>query len=187
MDVMECIRERRSIRKFINRVVSNEKITQILDSGRWAPSAGNIQNWLFIIVRDKGRKLQLSEASFQQYWIMNADTIIVVCSDEERIRPYYGERGELYSIQGCAAAIENMLLTAHALGLGACWVGAFDENMVKRILKIGDGLSVQALIPIGYSGEEPPAPKRLELINSVFLEEYGSKGVKPEKEIRLTV
>ena len=90
------------------------------------------KHWKFILIRDKDTINKLAEAALQQLWIASAPFIIVVSSETEKLNQFYGVRGErLYSIQNCAAAIQNMLLAAHALGLASCWVGAFDENIIK--------------------------------------------------------
>jgi nitroreductase len=189
METLEAIKTRRSIRKFLNTRVEEEKLVQILDAGRWAPSAGNTQEWFFIVVKDKGRKIQLAEAALGQFWLVDADIVIVVCCNIDRIRFAYGKRGEeLYSIQDCAAAVENMLLAAHDLGLGACWIGAFDEEDVKRILRIPGELRPMAIVPIGYAGEEPPPPVRIDLDRIVYFEEYGQSWVKrTERTIRTVI
>ena len=80
MEVFDTIFSRRSIRKFITKPVEEEKILRIIDAARWAPSAGNLQDWHFIIVRDEGRKFQVSEAALGQYWIARAPVVIVICS-----------------------------------------------------------------------------------------------------------
>ncbi|MCW1301070.1 MAG: nitroreductase family protein [Candidatus Nanoarchaeia archaeon] len=175
MDVFECIFRRRSVRSFLNRAVEDEKISKILEAAIHAPSSGDLQNWLFILVRDRKKKLQLAEAALGQMWMTTADVIIAVCSKTSRVTMRYGERGRLYAIQNCAAAIENMLLAATALGLGSCWVGAFDETAVKHILNIPPEIEVHALIPIGYPAEKTIKPRRLPLEEVVFFEEFGKK------------
>ncbi|RLG17549.1 nitroreductase family protein [Nanoarchaeota archaeon] len=176
MDIFKVIKGRRSIRRYVDRKVSRLDIVKILDAARWAPSAGNLQNWYFIVVRDKGKKLQLSEACLGQEFVALAPVVIVACADNRSIGMFYGERGErLYSIQNVAAAVQNMLLMAHSLGLGSCWVGAFDTEMVKNILRIPDNVEPQAVVTIGYPGEKPPAPKRKDLDRMVFLEEWGKR------------
>ncbi|MCD6575641.1 MAG: nitroreductase family protein [Nanoarchaeota archaeon] len=179
MDVFEAIFDRRSIRKFIDKPVEEEKIAKILDAARWAPSVGNLQEWQFIVVRDPGRKLQLSEAAVGQYWIAQASVIIVVLTKNDRVTRAYGRRGEEYFVKyDAAAAIQNMLLAAHALGLGACWVSVFDETAVERILKIPSEIDVHALIPIGYPAENPIPPHRIGIEYITFFEEYGKRWVK---------
>ncbi len=176
MDLFEAIFGRRSIRRFINRTVEEEKISKVLDAGRWAPSVGNLQEWRFIVVRNKEKKAKLSEAALGQYWMNRAHAIIVVLTNDRRVTRSYGARGaELYIKQDAAAAVQNILLAAHSLGLGACWVGSFDESIVRRILKIPDEISVHALIPLGYPAEKPNPPHRINLSHITFFNEYGNE------------
>jgi len=174
METLECIKNRRSIRKFLNKPVEWDKVGKILDAGRLAPNSGNLQDWYFIVVDDKDKIKKLAQASLQQYWMADAPIHIVVCSITQHAKQFYGLRGErLYSIQNCAAAVENMLLAATDLGLGSCWVGAFDENKVCEILKIPERARPQAIVVIGYAAEQPPEPAKKTLENITFLNRYG--------------
>jgi len=156
LDLFEAIKTRRSIRAFTREEISDREIEKILDAARWAPSAGNIQPWIFVVVKDPGTKRRLSEAALSQFFIEEAPVVIVVCADQERSRRGYGSRGaNLYCIQDTAAATQNILLAAHALGLGACWVGAFNEEEVRLILKIPRGIRPVAIVPIGHPAEKP--------------------------------
>lgn len=176
MEVFECISTRRSIRNYLDIPVEWDKIGTILEAGRLAPSSGNIQDWNFIVVQDEEKRKAIAEASLKQHWMSKAPVHIVVCADLKKSERFYGVRGNrLYSIQNCAAAVENMLLTAHSLGLGACWVGAFDENVVSRVLNIPDYARPQAIITIGYSDEKPKEPIRYPLTTVAFLEKYGNR------------
>jgi hypothetical protein len=101
---------------------------------------------------------------------------IVVCSESPKAEQFYGIRGDrLYSIQNCAAAVENMLLATHAQGLASCWVGAFDEEMLKRTLGIPDDIRPQAILPIGYASESPRETPRGALYDKVFLDGWGGR------------
>lgn len=176
MEVAECIRNRRSVRDFLNTPVEKEKVGQILEAGKQAPSAGNQQTWKFIVVREPGLRVQIANACVQQLWVGHAPVIIVVCADMEKMKRFYGERGEhFYSIQSCAAAVENMLLTAHDLGLGACWVGAFDEASIATILGIPEGARPQAIIPIGYAARVPKEPVEYKLETVCYIEQWDRK------------
>jgi nitroreductase len=180
MDVFECISSRRSIRKFLEVPVEWEKIGTIIDAGMLAPSSGNLQNWRFIVVKDEKKRMQLAEAALQQHWMNNAPVVIVVCSEMKKIRQFYGVRGErLYAVQNCAAAVQNMLLAANALDLGACWVGAFDENAVCRALSIPDDADMrpQAIIPIGYPDEKPAPQLRYRIENITYLEKWSRQNI----------
>ncbi|MBI2112273.1 nitroreductase family protein, partial [Candidatus Woesearchaeota archaeon] len=104
-DILELIQSRRTIKEFLPKFVSWEKIANVLDAGRHAPSSGNIQNWKFIIVFDPGQKRALAEACYGQYEIAQAWVLIVVCGEPERGERYYGEKGRFYTTQNCAAAV----------------------------------------------------------------------------------
>ncbi|NTV24060.1 MAG: nitroreductase family protein [Nanoarchaeota archaeon] len=176
MNVFEAIATRRSIRKFTSQDVPMEILGVVLDAGRYAPSAGNIQNWRFVLVKNQDNRAKIAEACMQQMWIGEAPVILVVCSEIEKIRQFYGIRGErLYAIQNVAACIENMLLTAHSLGLASSWIGAFDEAMLRRVVNIPEEIRPQAVIPIGYPDEVVPAPTHYMLENVCFFESYGSR------------
>src|SRR3989338_8621934 len=115
-DILDLIKERRTIQQFLPKFVSWEIISKVLDAGRHAPSSGNLQNWKFIVAIESEVKHKLAEACYDQYEIALAGALIVVCAEPEKAERYYGLRGErLYSVQNCAAAIENMLLEAHSL------------------------------------------------------------------------
>jgi nitroreductase len=176
MSVFETIATRRSIRKYTSQDVPMELIGIILDAGRYAPSSGNLQNWRFIIFRDSGNRQRIAEACQQQLWIAEAPFIIVVVSEMEKITQFYGVRGErLYSVQNCAAATQNMILTAHSLGLASCWISAFDEDMLKRACSLPGDIRPQAVLPIGYPDEIVPAPSRYTMENVTYHEAYGNR------------
>ena len=161
METEECISTRRTVRKFKSTTVDMEKIGKILEAGRSAPSSGNIQNWMFIIVDDENKRKAIAEACFQQYWMAAAPVHLVVCIKPQEVKRHYGIRGErLYSIQNAAAATENMILMANSQGLGSCWVSAFDEDKVKRVISAPDNVRPQAIITLGYPDEQVPSPPK---------------------------
>lgn len=164
MDVLEAIRGRRSIRAFKNQNVPEGIIEKLLDAARWAPSAGNIQPWEFIIVRKVEIKRELAKAALSQSFIEEAPVVIVVCANETLSYCGYGARGKaLYCIQDTAAAIQNILLAAYSFGLGTCWVGAFKEEEARETLKIPQGIRPVAMVPVGHPAEFPsPRRKRSE-------------------------
>jgi nitroreductase len=172
--IMDVIKGRRSIRRFKRgEKVSEEDLRKILEAATYAPSAGNRQPWEFIIVENEDTKNKLAEAAYNQTWITEAPIIIVVCANEERSASRYGERGRtLYCIQDTAAATQNMLLMAHSLGYGTCWVGAFNENEVRRILNIPIGVRPVAIIPIGKPDEKPTMPPRIPIQKLIHYEKY---------------
>jgi len=171
LDVFEALKSRRSIRAYTIDEVSDADVERLIDAARWAPSAGNIQPWEFIIVRDAETKQRLSAAALDQRFIEAAPVVIVVCADESRSGSGYGGRGvHLYCLQDTAAAIQNMLLAACALGLGACWIGAFHEEEVERVVKTPRGVRPVAIVPVGHPAEKPRAPPRRSLSETVHYE-----------------
>ena len=173
MDVLEAIKGRRSIRAFKSQAVSTEIVEKLIDAARWAPSAGNIQPWEFIIVRNPEIKRNLAKAALNQSFIEEAPVVIVVCADEIRSSQGYGVRGKtLYCIQDTAAATQNIHLVAYSLGLGTCWVGAFNEEEARKILEIPQGVRPVAIIPVGYPAEKPPARNRRPLNQIVHYEKF---------------
>jgi len=161
MNVLEAIKGRRSIRAFKSQNVSAETIEKLVDAARWAPSAGNIQPWEFIIVQKPEIKRRLAEAALGETFIEEAPVVIVVCANEDRSSQGYGIRGKtLYCLQDTAAAIQNIHLVAYSFGLGTCWVGAFREEEARKILKIPSGIRPVAIIPVGYPAEVPSTPNR---------------------------
>lgn len=171
MNVFEAIKERRSIRSFKEQDVKEEDIEMLIEAARWAPSAGNIQPWEFIIVRRHELKKELAEAAFGQAFVEEAPIVIVVCANENRSFQGYGIRGKtLYCIQDTAAAIQNIHLTAHSLGLGTCWIGAFNEEETAKILKVPNGVRPVAIVPIGYPAESP-APRNRRPISQIVHDE----------------
>jgi len=158
LDVLETIRLRRSVRSFRDSDISDDDVKKLIDAARRAPSAGNIQPWEFVVVRKREIRRRLATAALDQSFIEEAPVVIVVCADQKSSSDGYGSRGAyLYCIQDTAAATENMLLAACALGLGACWVGAFHEEEVRSILGVPVGIRPVAIVPVGHPAEKPQA------------------------------
>lgn len=173
MDIFECIRTRRSIRKYKDKPIPWENVVEILQAGKYAPFAGNVFNVKFIVVKKEDKRRAIAEASTQQYWMQDAPIHIVVVGEPEKAERYYGTRGaRLYTIQGAAAAIENMLLTAHSLGLGSCWVGAFDEEEIRRLCNLPEHVNVQGIVTIGYADENPSPPPKYRIEHVMFFEKW---------------
>ena len=176
METEECIMTRRSKRKYMDVPVEWEKAGKILEAGRVAPSAGNLQNWKFIVTTDKANKHKVAEACLQQWWMEKAPVLITIVAEPEESTQYYGIRGErLYCIQNCAMAAENMLLMAHSQGLGACFVAAFEEDRLKTVLGIPGPMRPQGVITIGYSDEKPPHLQKYKLENVVYFESFANR------------
>lgn len=176
MNIFKCITTRRSIKEFEKKPVDDKLIGVILYMATHAPSAGNTQEWNFIVVRDEKQKKRLAVAALHQNFIVKAPVVIVVCYDLEKVSLRYGKRGEnLYSIQDTANAAMLITLSANGLGLGSCWVSAFDEDQVKTILELPENLRPIAIIPIGYPAKKPEMPRRTPFENLTYVDSYEKK------------
>lgn len=176
MDALECIKTRQSIREFKEKPVEFDKITTIIEAGKSAPSAGNLQDWKFILITEESTKKKISDACEQQVWMDNAPVHIIVCSEPEKTQRMYGKRGqENYSIQNASAAVENMLLSAHAQGLGACWIGAFNEEKLRETANIPEEIIPRAVIPIGYPAQKNEQQKKLSVIDVTYIEKWNNR------------
>ena len=158
MDFWEVIERRYSLRDFDPaRDVAPEDVEKILRAAIRAPSAGNLQPWFFVVVREEKKKEALARAALDQRFVARAPVVVVVCADPDRSAMRYGGRGvSLYCLQDTAAATENLLLAAVALGLGGCWVGAFHEEEAARALDLPSHLRPVAIVPLGHA-TRPPA------------------------------
>ena len=173
MNVFEAIKNRRSIRAFTNEPVSDAEVEKLIDAARWAPSAGNIQPWEFVVVRDPETKRGLCKAAGDQDFIEEAPVVIVVCANMLRSSQGYGSRGvNLYCLQDTAAAVQNMLLAAHGMRLATCWVGAFREEEARRVLNIPTGIRPVAIVPVGHAAEKPIARSRRPLSDIIHRETF---------------
>jgi len=175
MDLFKVIEKRRSIRKFKTEPVAQDDLKKILEAGRLAPSGGNRQPWCFIIVRDLETKRALSIVANNQKFIADAGTVIVALGKPETTTklPYKLSSTRIPYMQDPMIAIEHMILAATALGYGTCWIGAFDEDEVRKILKIPEDLAVIAILPIGVSDESPTPRPRKPFREIFFKESYG--------------
>ena len=162
MKISESIKKRRSIRRFSGRDLTDDDMQLLVEAAHLAPSAGNLQPWEFVAVREEGNKRRLAEAAHGQSFIAEAPIVFVICAVPERSATRYGKRGvELYCLQDTAAAVQNLLLTAAHNGLGGCWVGAFDEKKAAEAVGAPPGVRPVAIVPVGYPAESPaPRPRR---------------------------
>ena len=137
-------------------------VDQLVEAARMTPTAGNAQAYQLVIVRQPEQKQHLSHAAYGQKQIQTASIVFVVCADLKKAQEAYGDRGRsLYCIQDTAAVTQNVLLAAHGLGLGTCWIGAFKEDEVKKVVNAPEDMRPVAMIPVGYPAESPsPRPRR---------------------------
>jgi nitroreductase len=168
MDMFELVRTRRSIRRYKKEAVPEDLLEKILEAGRWAPSASNSQPWKFIILRDRKIREEVAKATTYGKFLADAPLGIAVVIDPQ---------ASTHPVEDGAIATQNMLLASHALGLGACWIGAYGsvyEATVSELLRIPKGKRVLSILAIGYPAESPRSSrKELEELN--FTDLYGRR------------
>ncbi len=169
MDVLDAIRTRKSVRKYLSKTVEKEKLTAILEAGRLAPSASNRQEWRFVVVSDDETKRKLAEAANKQIFVGKAPVVIAACAETDGHVMSCGQA--CYPID-VAIALDHMTLATVELGLGTCWIGAFDESRVKQILGIPAEVRVVALMPMGYPSDLSVAKKNRLPFNEVVKYEH---------------
>ena len=176
MDVFEAIQKRKSIRAYEKTPVPEETVKKILEAARLAPSAVNFQPWHFIVITGSEKRKELSRGVFAKF-LAETPVVIVACGDTKASPKWC-------SID-VAIAVENMVLAATAEGLGTCWVGSFDEDQVKALVKIPEEFKVVALLDVGYArGKEGLARKIIGLVRKrktldeiASFEEYGKRSI----------
>jgi nitroreductase len=165
LDVFEAIKTRRSIRKYKPTSIPDEKLKKILETARLAPSAANRQPWGFVIVRDAERKKALAEVANNNKFLADAAVIVAAVGDPEVSRKWCEK--------DVMIAVEHLALSAAALGYGTCWIGAFNEEKVKSLLRIPESLKVVVVLSIGVPDQTPLTKTRKEFSEIFFEEEYG--------------
>lgn len=176
MDVFEAVQKRRSVRAYLPDPLPEDKLKKILEAARLAPSAANIQPWHFIVVTDQQKRKELGGV-FAKF-LSEAPVVIVGCGNRKASSKWH--------IIDTTIAMQNIVLTATGEGLGTCWIGSFNEEHVKKLLKIPENFNVIALLAIGYPREKLDLAAKVayffrgkkELTKIVSLEEYGKPLVK---------
>jgi nitroreductase len=152
MEVLTAIKERRSIRKFKEVPVPPDQLAQVLEAGRIAPSAANRQPWKFVVVTDPQTRKQLVPICRNQEFVGQAGAVIVACAPDPSLKWHMVDIG---------IAVDHMTLAAHALGLGTCWIGAFEPEPVQQLLGIPADVKVVCLLPVGVpDAEGVPKPRK---------------------------
>jgi len=169
MDVFNAINQRSSVRAYKATDVEEDKLKKVLEAARLSPSASNRQDWKFIIVRNGGAKKKLAQAAFAQSFIAEAPIVIVACGTEPKTFMACGQPAYTVDV---SIACAFMILQAYELGLGTCWIGAFEEDEVKKILNIPEKIRVVAMTPLGYPNQPPSQKFRKGLNEIVCFEKY---------------
>jgi nitroreductase len=169
MDVFTAITERSSVRAYKEAAVEEEKVTKVLEAARLAPSASNRQEWKFVVVRKEDLRARVADAAFGQSFLAEAPVIIAACATEAKAVMSCGQPAHTVDLSIAGAF---MLLEAYELGLGTCWIGAFNEGEVKKILNVPAHARVVALIPLGYPNQPPSKKLRKKLDQIVSHDTY---------------
>ena len=157
MDVFEAIRNRRSIRDYSGKPVSDAVLKKVLEAARLAPSARNRQEWRFIAVRDSAKRASLAQAAKGQEFVGKAPVVLAFCATEDDDMMTCGQKAGPIDV---SIALAYVTLAATAEGLGTCWLGAYHEDKVKEILGVPANARVVAMTPLGYPAEHPGARSR---------------------------
>ncbi len=167
--VIETILTRKSVRKFINKPIEKDKIELVLRAGMAAPSARNRQPWKFFAVDDRKLLDELAEGLPYAKMLFNAPLCIVVCGD---IRDKEDLTAQTFWVQDCSAAVENILLSAHSLGLGAVWTACYPKmdraETARKVLNMPDGIMPLCVIPMGYADGDSPVIEKWNSDNIIW-------------------
>jgi nitroreductase len=171
MELEQAILERRSIRRFTDQPVEKEKLEALLKAAIWAPTAGNIQPWVFVCVQEPKMVKKIRAVSPGMLWSTSA--VICVCSDQQKAAAAAGKGGPTLALFDSAMAAQNILLRAHDLGLGSCVIRSFNPAAVRELLSAPEHVQPELLIILGYPDQKPSPPPRK--TDTLFWETYGRK------------
>jgi len=170
VEVYDSIRIRKSVRSYLDKPIEREKLDRVLNAVRLAPSAGNRQEWRFVVVTDPEKRRRLAEEAAGQRFMAEAPVVVAACAETDGKIMRCGEA--CYPID-VAIAVDHLTLAAVAEGLGTCWIGSFDPDTVRRILEIPEQIVVVELLPLGYPKDPKPVTKsRLPLETIVRYEKW---------------
>ncbi|MGZ7208608.1 MAG: nitroreductase family protein [Methanobacterium sp.] len=169
MDFLDLVKSRYSVRAYKNQPVEEEKLEKILEAARFAPTAVNYQPFKIIVINTVGREDDLKRI-YQAEWFSEAPVVICVCCEPQNA--WVRRDGKNYADVDATIVMDHIILTATSLGLGTCWIGAFDAEAVRIILKLPDGVEPLVFTPIGYPADEKSEKKRKELSELVKYEHW---------------
>ncbi len=173
MDVLEAIKGRRSIRKYTDQSVSKELIEILLDAARWAPTASNQQRWRFIVLTDHSTRELIRKCSPGIF--VGPPVYVVICAEETANA---GEWDRKTYLADCSIAAQNMMLAAHALGLGSCVILSYSPTAIQEILDLPESVRPMLVVTLGHPAEDPEPPARRPLDEIAYEGEYGREWVR---------
>jgi len=169
MTVIEAIRKRYSCRSYQDRAVEQEKLEQIFEAGRLAPSAKNTQDWRFVVVTDKEKRRQVADCTNRPEVFEKAGVMIAACSNSDDVM----RCGQAIGPIDVAIALEHISLQATQLQLGTCWIGSFETEKVRRILDIPEDVAIIELMALGYPADGRRETNREPIERIVCYEKWG--------------
>ncbi len=173
--IMKVFEERRSVRRYKDQPVEEEKLQAVLEAARSAPSWANMQCWYYIVVKDPATRSTIAEILEKNpisKGITQAPVLIVACADPEQS----GKMGDQsYYLVDIGISLEHLMLEACNQGLGTCWVAWLDEEKLKQVLEVPDNIRIVALTPLGYPDQPPTERRRKPLEEIVFHEKWGQR------------
>ena len=170
MDFPDIVAKRFSVRKYLDKPVEKEKLTAVLEAGRLAPSACNFQPWHFLVITEPERRQAMAEV-YHQSWFIDAPVIIGVLLDSEKA--WKRSDGLSYGAVDAAIAMDHMILQATELGLGTCWIGAFNAQKATEVLSLPVTIEPLLFTPLGYPAADAPEKRRKPLDDIVHWEVFG--------------
>lgn len=179
-DILEIIKSRRSIRNYKKEKIKDEDILKILEAGRWAPSASNNQPWRFIVVKDQELIKKIGDACkilTINSFVENSPLIVII----------YSEKKHRWVDLDCGMCAQNMMLEAHSLGIGSCFIGAYRENKIKKIVNLPDEFNVIGLITFGYIESGKNFSERLNLEDLMMYDYYKKEGYFKEIKRKVSI
>lgn len=176
MEFFETVHARQSVRAYQSKPIEPKQLEVILSTANQSPSAGNVQGYEILVVRDAPTIQALANACFNQGFIAQAPLVLVFAADPARSGAKYGVAGErLFCVQDATIATAYAQLAATAMGLATCWIGAFKEEDIAKLLGLRAGLRPIALLPVGWPAETPSRTTRRAL-NDLVHEHNGASG-----------
>ena len=174
MDIYSALQNRRSVRKYTEDQVPEDKLNKILEAARIAPSWANKQCWRYIVVKDDDKKKELQAAIPEKNpaskSLTDAPVVIVQCANPEESGNINGKE---YYLLDCGISMQQLMLAAHAEGLGTCWIAWIeDEDKIRNVCKVPEDLEIVSVTPLGYPAKESKMPQRKELTEIVSEEEW---------------
>lgn len=182
IDFFKVLTSRRSIRMYRSTAVEKSELYLLAEMGLKAPSAGDLQDTRIIVCTDKKIIYQLPELCMDQMWITSAPAVLVVCSQPQKQAEWFGERGRhVFATQNAAAVTQNILLSAQALGLGACWVGGFNQEKIDELFKAEGTGRVESIVTVGYPAERPQPKEEINIADGMYFNTFGN--TKADKDL----